>query len=167
MKKDTGTIGFLVSTTACMEMIAPTMLRDRPRALRGRQTRDQRNRLTAVTDEGSNAERFQTNPVCDPVTMIRAVRLCSLVASISYTRDFRLPQKKKYKRLRSGKLGGQASGPPRSIHLPGYVAWRWLRTTTEKCAGAPSRMKPAFCYSKALSDGPRNFEPCSSDEADT
>ncbi|GFY21288.1 hypothetical protein TNCV_3993321 [Trichonephila clavipes] len=48
MKKDAGRIDFSDShgseTTARLERRAPTMHRERPRALKGRQTRDQRNR---------------------------------------------------------------------------------------------------------------------------
>ncbi|GFX95513.1 hypothetical protein TNCV_4825281 [Trichonephila clavipes] len=48
------------------------------------------------------------------------------------------------KGLRYGKRGGQETDPLRPIHHPGYVAWRWLYTAIEKCAGTPIKHKPAL-----------------------
>ncbi|GFT84781.1 DDE_3 domain-containing protein [Trichonephila clavipes] len=45
------------------------------------------------------------------------------------------PQKKS-KGLWSGEHGSRATGQPRLIHHPGYIAWGWLRIEIEKCAGA-------------------------------
>ncbi|GFW99846.1 retrovirus-related Pol polyprotein from transposon RE1 [Trichonephila clavipes] len=50
------------------------------------------------------------------------------------------PQKKKSKELRSGVHGGQAVGLLRPFHLPRHAIGRWLCTTIEKYAGAPSCM---------------------------
>lgn len=46
--------------------------------------------------------------------------------------------------LRSGGHGRQATGRSRLIHLPGYVASTWLRTTIAKYAGTPSCMNHMF-----------------------
>ncbi|GFW42534.1 hypothetical protein TNCV_4257281 [Trichonephila clavipes] len=51
---------------------------------------------------------------------------------------------KKSKELKSGERGEQATGPLLPAHLSGYVSWRWLRITLEKCLGAPSRINNAF-----------------------
>ncbi|GFX12122.1 hypothetical protein TNCV_2999051 [Trichonephila clavipes] len=54
-------------------------------------------------------------------TMMKAMRSSTVATNVSYTRNFRWPQKKKFKGLRSGERGGKAIGLPRPIHLSGYV----------------------------------------------
>ncbi|GFV15664.1 hypothetical protein TNCV_3898031 [Trichonephila clavipes] len=44
----------------------------------------------------------------------------------------------------SGERGGQATSPPRLIHLPVYVSWMRLRTITEKYAGTLLCMNHMF-----------------------
>ncbi|GFX42778.1 hypothetical protein TNCV_2197351 [Trichonephila clavipes] len=70
-------------------------------------------------------------------TRIRDVRSSSAATGVSYTSDFRRPQKNKSKSLRLRKRGGQATGPPNPIHLPGYVGIKWLCPAIEKWAHAP------------------------------
>jgi hypothetical protein len=49
-----------------------------------------------------------------------------------------------------GERGGQAVGPPVSIHRPGSFRFRYLRATRLKCAEAPSCMN---CSSRRISSG--------------
>ncbi|GFU92717.1 hypothetical protein TNCV_2892261 [Trichonephila clavipes] len=75
---------------------------------------------------------------------IRYLRSFTVATGNLYTSDFSCHQKKE---LRPGELGGQATDSSSPISLPGYVSWR--------------------SYTRAFGDGPRNFEPWSSDEDDT
>ncbi|GFV90750.1 hypothetical protein TNCV_2323191 [Trichonephila clavipes] len=74
----------------------------------------------------------------------KATMICNGRSSVAYTSDFRWPQKKKSKIFGFWKNEYQATGPPSAITLPGYVTWRWLCITIEKCVVAPSCMNHAF-----------------------
>ncbi|GFX12918.1 hypothetical protein TNCV_3659141 [Trichonephila clavipes] len=52
--------------------------------------------------------------------------------------------KKKFKELRSGKHGGQATSPHRLIHLLEYVTWKGLLTGIEKCDDTQLCMNHTF-----------------------
>ncbi|GFU14342.1 hypothetical protein TNCV_2916101 [Trichonephila clavipes] len=54
-------------------------------------------------------------------TRIRVMRSSNSITDASYTSDFKWPQKKKSKGLRSGKCGGKNTGPSRPVHFLGYV----------------------------------------------
>ncbi|GFU79505.1 hypothetical protein TNCV_2915651 [Trichonephila clavipes] len=85
-------------------------------------------------------------------TTIRAVRSSTVANAISYTSDLRVAQKKKSEGLRFGENEDQAIDLPCSIYHRGYVAWRWLRTAIEKCAGATLCRNHLFCC--AVADTP-------------
>ncbi|GFT34053.1 hypothetical protein TNCV_4384991 [Trichonephila clavipes] len=55
-------------------------------------------------------------------TTICAMRSSTVATGVSYTSYFSWPQKNISKGLISGEYGGQASGLPRPVHLPGYEA---------------------------------------------
>ncbi|GFU65645.1 uncharacterized protein TNCV_635681 [Trichonephila clavipes] len=65
---------------------------------------------------------------------------------VSYTKGFMCLQKKKSGGLKSGEQGGQAASLPRPIRCAGYVSFKKLWTLMEKCAGAPSCVKPNCFY---------------------
>ncbi|GFV19242.1 hypothetical protein TNCV_1419291 [Trichonephila clavipes] len=76
--------------------------------------------------------------------MIEVISLSIVSTGISYPSDFKWPQRKKSKKMRFRKYGGQRIGLPRLIHLPGYLALEWLRSAIEKWAGAPLCMNHRF-----------------------
>ena len=57
-------------------------------------------------------------------TTILAIKDCSDSPGVSYTRLFMGPHKKKSRGVKSGDLGGQGTGPPRPIHLLGYLSFK-------------------------------------------
>ncbi|GFU14230.1 hypothetical protein TNCV_3579071 [Trichonephila clavipes] len=65
-------------------------------------------------------------------TTIHGLRSSTVSTSVSYTSDFRWPQKKKSKELRSGELGGKETDPPRPISLLGYVKSRWFHPAVSR-----------------------------------
>ena len=64
------------------------------------------------------------------VTIILATRSSSVSTTVSYTSCFMCPQKKS-RHVRSGDLGGQATGPPRPFHRFLKVAFRWFLTNAK------------------------------------
>ena len=65
-------------------------------------------------------------------TTILAIKDCSDSPGVSYTRLFMGPHKKKSRGVKSGDLGGQGTGPPRPIHLLGYLSFKTWRAAIEK-----------------------------------
>ncbi|GFU37753.1 hypothetical protein TNCV_1466201 [Trichonephila clavipes] len=63
---------------------------------------------------------------------IRVMRFSNVATDVSRTSDFRLPQMKKHKELKSSLV--VEIRQPCPIHMPGYVAWTWLRTSIKKYA---------------------------------
>ncbi|GFU99080.1 hypothetical protein TNCV_1227941 [Trichonephila clavipes] len=77
--------------------------------------------------------------------MIWAMRSYTVPTGVSYTRDFRWPQKKKSKRLKSKERGGQGKSSPRPIYLLRYVVRKWSCFAIEKLVSAPSCVNHTFC----------------------
>ncbi|GFX72280.1 hypothetical protein TNCV_4552021 [Trichonephila clavipes] len=94
-------------------------------------------------------------------TTIRVMRSSSVVTGVSHISDFRWPQKKKLKGLRSGKRGGQATGPSHPIYLPGYiVSFQSLLCRTVGCVSleidrphfSPHHLNVRLCHQDAAAD---------------
>ena len=62
--------------------------------------------------------------VSPAATTILAIKDCSDSTGVSYTRLFMGPYKNKSRGVKSGDLGGQGTGPPRPIHLLGYLSFK-------------------------------------------
>ncbi|GFX35279.1 hypothetical protein TNCV_100861 [Trichonephila clavipes] len=110
-------------------------------------SRTRSNKLRAVASSGE-------------VTTIPATKSLTVATGVSYTGDFRWPQKKKSKESKSGECGGQVIGLPHPIHFPRYVASGVTYTPTLResiaCRQVPTLCKIQFGGSKPdFAEGPK------------
>ncbi|GFX05501.1 hypothetical protein TNCV_1008231 [Trichonephila clavipes] len=76
--------------------------------------------------------------ISSATTAIHATRVSSKSSGHALTRIFIWPQRKKSRQGRACKRTGEFTGPPRTIHLPGYAVSNAFHTSALKCAGASS-----------------------------
>ncbi|GFV70516.1 hypothetical protein TNCV_3480121 [Trichonephila clavipes] len=99
-------------------------------------------RLRRAKDCQTPSNESEVRVILVEETTILAIRSSTEATCVSYTSDFRWPQKDKLMELRSKENGCQETDLPRSIHLQGYVTWMWLHTAIENCPGSSIMHEP-------------------------